>query len=256
MYAEERQRAIAALVGDHGRASVTDLAERFDVTPETVRRDLAALERTGSVRRVHGGVVAAALLAGVEPGVGEREETNAGAKRAIGAAARRFLPGTGGSVLFDAGTTTAAAARALGPADRLTAITNSLPIATTLASRDGVDLHLIGGRLRGLTHASVGASTVAAIAALRADVAFIGANGLTARHGLSTPDADEASVKSALMRAAQFVVVLADASKFGRESLYSFGALGGIDAIVTDAAPDTELASALEGFGVEVVIAR
>ncbi|GAA4386225.1 DeoR/GlpR family DNA-binding transcription regulator [Tsukamurella soli] len=256
MYAEERQRAIAALVGDNGRASVTDLAERFDVTPETVRRDLATLERTGTVRRVHGGAVAAALLTGVEAGVVEREGTNADAKRAIGAAARRFLPVRGGSILFDAGTTTAAAAREVQPGDRLTAITNSLPIATVLAARDGVDLYLVGGRVRGLTHAAVGPSTVAELATFRADVAFVGANGISARHGISTPDSDEASVKRALVRAAQFVVILADASKFGRESLNSFGSLDAIDAIVTDAQPDAELRAALDRYGVDVVVAR
>lgn len=256
MYAEERQRAIGDLVSARGRASVIDLAERFDVTPETVRRDLDALERLGGVRRVHGGVVAAGVLAGAESGVGEREITNSAAKRAIGEAATRYLPPAGGSVLYDAGTTTVAAAREIPAGLRLTAITNSLPVAATLAGRDGLELRLLGGRVRGLTQAAVGAGTVGEIGLLHADVAFLGSNGIGARRGLSTPDADEAAVKTALIRAADFVVLLADSAKFDRESLVSFAGLDAVDVLVTDAEPAGDLAAALADHGVDVVVAR
>ncbi len=112
MYPEERQQAIADLIGRQGRVSVTDLAERYDVTSETVRRDLALLERLGHVRRVHGGAVPAAALTVSEPGLAERENTRAGHKDRIAAAAARFLPGSGGSVILDAGTTTSRVAAA------------------------------------------------------------------------------------------------------------------------------------------------
>ncbi|MDP0399960.1 DeoR/GlpR family DNA-binding transcription regulator [Tsukamurella strandjordii] len=256
MYAEERQRAIGDLVAARGRASVAELAERYDVTPETVRRDLDVLERLGGVRRVHGGVVAAGVLAGAESGVGEREALGADAKRAIGEAAQRYLPPAGGSVLFDAGTTTIAAAREVPVGQRLTAITNSLPVASALAGRDGVALHMLGGRIRGLTQAAVGSGTVAEIGLLRADVAFLGTNGIGAHRGLSTPDADEAAVKTALIRAADFVVLLADSSKFDHESLVAFGGLGEIDVLIADAAPTGALATALADHGVDVVVAQ
>ncbi|TWS17883.1 DeoR/GlpR transcriptional regulator [Tsukamurella asaccharolytica] len=255
MYAEERQRAISELVGGRGRASVMELAERFDVTPETVRRDLDALERLGGVRRVHGGVVAAGVLAGAESALGEREGTNADAKRAIGSAARRFLPPAGGSVLFDAGTSTIAAAREVPANLHITAITNSVPVAAALSLRETVELRLLGGRVRGLTQAAVGAGTVAEIAGLRTDVAILGANGLSAERGLSTPDADEAAVKTAMVRAADFVVLVADSSKFAQESLVAFAALDDIDVLVTDAAPTGALAAALADHGVDVEVA-
>ncbi|GAB3134162.1 DeoR/GlpR family DNA-binding transcription regulator [Tsukamurella serpentis] len=256
MYAEERQRAISDLVGERGRASVAELAARFDVTAETVRRDLDVLARRGGVRRVHGGAVAASVLAGAEPGVPEREVTNAEAKRAIGLAARRFLPPAGGSVLFDAGTTTVAAAGEV-PADLpLTAITNSVPVAAALAPRDSVELRLLGGRVRGLTRAAVGAGTVAEISSLHVDVAFLGTNGVSVARGLSTPDADEAAVKTALAGAADFVVLLADSAKFERESLVAFAGLGVIDVMITDAPPPVDLAAALAEHGVDVEIAR
>ena len=97
MYAEERQQAIAALVISKGRASVAELAEAYDVTTETVRRDLAALDRAGVVRRVHGGAVPARALHLVEPEFGERESTRADYKDAIAAAATEFFPLTGGT---------------------------------------------------------------------------------------------------------------------------------------------------------------
>ena len=92
MYAEERQQAIASLVIAQGRASVAELAEAYDVTTETVRRDLAVLDRAGVVRRVHGGAVPVRALHLVEPGVGERETTRAEHKDAIAAAAAEFFP--------------------------------------------------------------------------------------------------------------------------------------------------------------------
>src|SRR5689334_12540554 len=107
MYAEERQQAIASLVIARGRASVADLAQTYDVTTETVRRDLAILDKAGLVRRVHGGAVPVRSLHLVEAGVGEREATRADHKDAIAAAALDFLPLSGATVLLDAGTTTA-----------------------------------------------------------------------------------------------------------------------------------------------------
>ena len=92
MYAEERQQAIASLVISRGRASVAELAQAYDVTTETVRRDLAALDKAGVVRRVHGGAVPVRALHLVEPGVGERETTRAGHKDAIAAAATEARP--------------------------------------------------------------------------------------------------------------------------------------------------------------------
>jgi DeoR family fructose operon transcriptional repressor len=198
MYAEERQQAIASRVIANGRASVSDLAQAYDVTTETVRRDLAVLENAGVLRRVHGGAVPVRALHLVEAGVGERETTRAEHKDAIGAAAAELLPQMGGTVLLDSGTTTARIATHL-PADReLVVVTNSVPIAARLAPAPSVSLQLLGGRVRGLTQAAVGEQTLRVLDALRVDIAFIGTNGISVRHGLSTPDTDEAAVKRAM----------------------------------------------------------
>ena len=255
LYPEERQHAIAALVTDRGRVSVTDVAERFGVTTETVRRDLALLERAGMLRRVHGGAVPVGALSLMEPGLGERHGTRAEQKRKIAAAALDLLPEADGSVVLDGGSTTAALADLLPAERRLLVATNSVPIAVRLSSVPGITLHVLGGRVRGVTQTAVGESTVRALENLRLDVAFLGANGITARHGFSTPDETEAATKQAMARAASRTVVLADSSKLGREHLVRFAAVDDVDVLVTDAEADPETVAALTSAGIEVVVA-
>jgi DeoR family fructose operon transcriptional repressor len=161
VYAEERQQAIADLVAQRGRLSVNALAEQYDVTTETVRRDLSTLERAGILRRVHGGAVPAGALAGLEPKVGDRDLAHADQKDRIARAAVALLPPTGGTVLLDAGTTTARLAMMLPRDLQLTVLTNAVPIAARLAGSPTVRLHLLPGRVRPTTHAAVGEDTVA-----------------------------------------------------------------------------------------------
>jgi DeoR family transcriptional regulator, fructose operon transcriptional repressor len=253
VYPEERQQAIASLVMSRGRASVTELAETYAVTTETVRRDLAVLDRAGVLRRVHGGAVPVRSLHIVESDVTERDATRTDHKDAIARAAAEFFPISGGSVLLDAGTTTARVA-ALLPTDRdLTVVTNSVPIAARMSGMSTVNLHLLGGRVRGLTQAAVGEQTLRVLDTLRVDIAFIGANGITVGHGLSTPDGEEAAVKRAMVRSANYVVVVADSSKVGREEFVSFAPIDRVDALVTDSELSADDRAELTDHGVEVV---
>lgn len=254
MYPEERQQAIAEAVLSRGRASVAELAQIYDVTTETVRRDLAVLDRAGVLRRVHGGAVPVRALHLVEPTVDERETTRAGHKHAIARAAAEFFPQSGAAVLFDAGTTTARLA-AMVPVDRdLQVVTNSVPIAAGLAGRSS--LQLLGGRVRGVTQATVGEPALRTLESLRLDIAFIGANGISVRHGLSTPDSDEAAVKRAMVGCANFVVVLADSAKIGIEEFVSFASLDQLDVLVTDSEISAADRAELTAAGLEVVVAR
>ena len=203
MYAEERQQAIAALVISKGRASVAELAQTYDVTTETVRRDLAALDKAGVVRRVHGGAVPARALHLVEPGVGERESTRADYKDAIAAAAIDFFPLSGASCCWTRARRRRASPHCC-PTDRdLLVVTNSVPIAARLAAMPTVSLQLLGGRVRGVTQAAVGEQALRVLDTLRVDIAFIGTNAISARHGLSTPDSEEAAVKRAMVAVRQ-----------------------------------------------------
>jgi DeoR family transcriptional regulator, fructose operon transcriptional repressor len=255
LYPEERQQAIAALVAERGRVAVTAVAEEFGVTTETVRRDLAVLERAGMLRRVHGGAVPSGALTLVEPGLGERHGRRSEAKKAIAAAALDLLPGAEGSIVLDGGTTTAALAELLPAERRLLAVTSSVPIAARLSAAPGVTLHVLGGRVRGVTQCAVGEATVRALSELRVDVAFLGANGIDPTHGFTTPDDAEASVKRAMVRAGQRVVVLADSSKLDREHLVRFAAPEDVDVLVTDAEADPGVVAELEKAGIDVVLA-
>lgn len=258
MYATERQQLIERSLVDDGRVSVVDLAQRFDVTTETIRRDLDLLERAGLLRRVHGGAVATGNASTAESSVAERMLQHTAAKEAI---ARRALaaigPGFRGSIYLDAGSTTAAVA-ALLPAHLAATdgvaevVTHSMTIAHGLAGVAGVSLSVIGGRVRGVTAAAVGAGTVRAIDALRPDVAFIGTNGVSADFGLSTPDPDEAAVKASIIRVARRAVVVADADKLGAELLVRFADLADVDVVVTDGTPAAPLADTLAEGDVEV----
>lgn len=256
MYAEERQQAIAAEIRALGRVSVTELSAQFEVTGETIRRDLAVLERGGMLQRVHGGAVRPdAVAVTSELGLAERQVARTKQKTAIGVRAMELLPPAGGAVIFDAGTTTYQAALALPSGNRLTLVTNSIPVASVLVGHRRSTVNLLGGPVRGLTQACVGADTVRALGRMRASVAFMGVNGISLAHGLSTPDPDEAATKRAMVGAATRVVVLADSSKIGREVFAGFADLSKVDVLVTDEEVDPAFVSALTARDIEVVIA-
>ena len=256
MYAEERHRTIVTLALRYDRVSVADLATRFDVTTETIRRDLDVLDKRGILRRVHGGAVVAENVALIETALTEREPAFVAQKTRIAEAALAYLPQAGSSVILDAGTTIGRLAAAIPPGALSTVVTNSVPVAAQLASANGgAQVHLLGGRVRGLTQATVGGETVAALGRLRCDVAFIGTNGVSMGHGFSTPDPDEAAVKEAIVAAARRSIVLADSSKIGVELLVTFAPLAAIDVLITDADISARDRADLTNAGIEVVVA-
>lgn len=253
MYAEERQQAIAQAVMRQGRVSVADLATIFAVTTETVRRDLSTLEHTGLIRRVHGGAVPSSSV--LETRLAERDEALIEEKDRIAKAAADLLPPVESSLLLDAGSTVGRFAAYLPRDRRLLAFTHALPVATTLSASSNVEVHLLPGRVRQATGAAVGSETVEAISRLHVEFAVLGTNGLSLDHGLSTPDADEAAAKRAMVRASDRVLLLADADKLGQRHTVRFAELGDIDTVVTDGrVRDTDV-TALERAGLTVVVA-
>lgn len=251
LYPQERHTRILELVATYGRVEVTTLADELEVTTETIRRDLTKLVRQGMVRRVHGGAIHVERL-GYEPTMSVRGERFAGEKERIGRAAVDLLP-DGGSILLDSGTTTMTLARLL-PQDRsLTVVTNSIPAAALLAAMPKVDFYLLGGRVRTRTAAAVGSWASTALAGLVVDVAFMGTNGLTAEHGLTTPNPDEAGTKAAMMAASRRVVLLTDHSKVGAVQFCKFGDLTEVDTILTDTGLDDETVERLSGHGPDVI---
>ncbi|WP_088316835.1 DeoR/GlpR family DNA-binding transcription regulator [Kineosporia sp. R_H_3] len=253
MYAEERQQWIVENARSAGRVDVAAIAEALDVTTETIRRDLKVLERHGLLRRVHGGAIPVERL-GFEPGLAARDAVLTSEKERIAKLALAELPDEG-SVLLDAGTTTARLAEAL-PLDReLVVVTNGLPIAMSLSARPNLTVLLVGGRVRGRTLAAVDSWALKALEDTYVDVAFVGTNGLSIERGLTTPDHNEAAVKRAMIGSARRTVLLADHSKVGVDHLARFAALDDIDVVISDTGLDAGYAERLRAAGPRVVLA-
>jgi DeoR family fructose operon transcriptional repressor len=269
LLAPERHGRILEKLRSSGAITVQGIASELSVTRETVRRDLDQLEMIGSLQRVHGGAVPVQSSTRAETSWRLRHTENAEAKHAIARAAADLLPATkSASIIMDAGTTTEALADILaetgsaptglngsapGAPQSLALITNAMPIAQKLADTSSVDVEILGGTVRKLTGAVVGDSAIETLRHRHADIAFIGANGLDAVFGASTPDPDEAALKSALIAAAEHVVLLIDGSKFDRRSLVKFAELHQFDTVITDAEPPAQVAVALAKAGVTLM---
>jgi DeoR family fructose operon transcriptional repressor len=239
LYASQRQQVLVRTVRSAGRVDATAAAAQLQVSTETIRKDLIVLERLGLLRRVHGGAIAVDEMS-FEPAVTARTDFM-DEKRRIARAALDELP-QGGAVLLDNGSTIGCLAE-IFPSDRdLTVFTSSLPMALMLVSRPRITVQTLGGRVRAVTLAEVGNWAVRALSELRVDVAFLGTNGLSAQHGLTTPDESEAMVKRLMHGAARRRVLLADHSKIGHVSLLKYADLSDVDLLITDdGLPDSEL---------------
>jgi DeoR family fructose operon transcriptional repressor len=231
LYSAQRRQAILRTLAAHGRVDVASMADELSVTGETVRKDLIALERQGQLRRVHGGAIPMQDLS-FEPEVTTRVEY-AEEKRRIAKAALGHLPRTG-TILIDAGSTTARLAELI-PSDRqLTVFTNTLPIALALVGRPNITVHTLGGRVRSLTLAEVDSWATRTLSEINVDVAFLGANGVSVERGLTTPDPAEAAVKHLMLGCARSRILLADHSKIGQVSTHKYGDLTDVDLLITD----------------------
>lgn len=251
MYAEERRTAILGLARSTGRVDVGELAETLDVTPETVRRDLTALQRQGVLQRVHGGAILADD-SGFEPALSVRESVHTQEKARIAEAALAWLPEEG-AIALDGGSTTHRFAEIL-PFDRsLTVVTNNLAIALPLAERTDLTVHIVGGRLRGRTLTTVDEVALEYLRTVHLDVVFLGTNGFSIERGMTTPDSSEAAVKRAFIAAARRRVLLTDHTKFGLNHFAHVGDLAEVDVVVTDSGLPDAAVAAIEALGPEVM---
>lgn len=251
MYAPERYRSIVERVMGMGRASVVDLADDLDVTPETIRRDLSELERQGLLRRVHGGAVPAGSV-GFEPSVDSRSHVLVSQKDRIARAAIAELP-QAGAVIIDSGTTTGRLISIIPDDRELTVVTDSVSHALALANKVNINVMLLGGRVRGSTLSTVDQWALASLESVYADVALIGTNGISIERGLTTPDQAEAMVKRAMLNSAKRKVIMADHSKFNEDHFAQFGDLTDIDVVITDTDANKKAVTSIRELGVSVV---
>lgn len=251
MYAAERQQAIRREAQRSGRVQVAALADRFGVSPETIRRDLGVLHDQGILRRVHGGAILTERLVSFERGLPARSGVMAEQKRRIGRAALELVP-EGGTLYVEGGSTPGMFAEMLPEDLDLTVVTTGLPIALELAGREGFTVHLVGGRIRRRSLAAVDDWAVDTLRGVRVDIAFLGTNGVSAEDGLSTPSSAEAAVKRAGLGLAEQTVLLADSTKINTRCLCRYGAVSDIDLLITDDGVPAQEIKRLRETGVEV----
>jgi len=251
MLTEERRARIRAVTDERAFISVHDLGLLLGVSEMTVRRDLDALVREGSLRRTHGGAVS--LRAVPNAPYHDRARTAVEEKRAIGEAAAALVR-DGETILLTAGTTTAAMARALMGRRDLTVVTNAYLIVPVLAGERGIRLIVTGGEAREQTGSLIGPVAEQAIGQLRVDRAFLGTTAIDAEAGITNGDLDEAAVQRAVIRSARAVYVLADHTKFGKVSFAHVGPLTIAAAIITDAGVDEVSRAACTAQGARLMV--
>lgn len=246
------------MVRANGAVSLRELARVVQTSEVTVRRDVRALEAEGLLDRRHGGAV---LPGGFsrEPGYPQKTHLAAAEKSAIADLAAGLVE-EGDAVVIGAGTTTQELARRLARVPGLTVVTNSLLVAQALAHANRVEVVMTGGTLRGTNYALVGSGAEQSLHGLRVSKAFISGSGLTAERGLSTTNMLSASVDRALVQSAAEVIVLADHTKLGADTMFQTVPTDAITRLVTDEHtaghdPTARELDALADCGVQIAIA-
>jgi DeoR/GlpR family transcriptional regulator of sugar metabolism len=249
----ERQERIVTRLNTTVAVRISDLAEEFDVTTETIRRDLDALAERGLLARTYGGAAMRALSD--EPGIAARAQTHVAERERIGQAAASLVK-SGDVLMIDAGSTTAHLAKVLAHLPiEFRAITNSIGVARVLGQSDMASVILCPGDLRLTEEGVFGPETLDFLDRYHADLAFIGAGGFTTQE-ISDADAAAVAVKRRIIARAERTYLLADHTKGGKTQFAAICPLSAIDGLVTDAAPDEALRRALAEAQVELRVAE
>lgn len=247
-----RQRQLLEQIRLHGFGSVEQLAQQFDVTMQTIRRDLKRLTEGKLLRRYHGG---AGLPSSVENiAYNQRQVLNSDGKRRIAALVAAQVS-DGQSLIINIGTTNEEIARALVRHERLSVITNNLNVAAILADNPGHEVIIAGGIVRARDRAIIGEATSDFIRQFRADIGIIGISSIEANGTLRDFDYREVKVAQTIIEQSREVWLVADHTKFGREALVRLGHVEQVDALFTDGAPPPELMKVLAERQVQVFVA-
>lgn len=247
-----RHPQILEIARAEGRVTVEDLAERFGVTVQTIRRDLAELDESGKLERVHGGAI---LRSGtVNIGYAERRALHAEAKRSIARTCAASIPEEA-SVFLNIGTSTEAVARELLRHRALMVVTNNMNVANILAENPGCQVVVTGGTLRRSDGGLTGNLTEAVIRQFRFDIAVIGCSALDADGDLLDYDIEEVGVSRAILGQARQGWLVADHSKFLRNAPVRIGSLEHITRFFTDRPPPAALMSRCAQWQTEVIVA-
>jgi len=249
MLTDQRHQLIRDRLAAEGSVLAGELASRFGVSEDTVRRDLRELAKAGHCRRVYGGAVAAAPFAAAPIGLRGGHAVEEKARLASTAMA---LLSSGQTLFIDGGSTNTAIAKAI-PCDlELTIATNSLGVASALSNHPLVELTVLGGRFVRDLGTCVGADTLAAIAQLGADLFFLGSCGLDASRGVTAFDSAEAEVKRAMARNSAGIVIAVTNDKLATAAPYRVAGAEAIRHLVVEKTAPAAILADFERQGAEI----
>jgi DeoR family glycerol-3-phosphate regulon repressor len=250
--AEGRHAQIIALVRQRGFVTNEDLAQRFQVTVQTIRRDLAQLSEAGHVARFHGGAGLPSSVENID--YSKRKVLNLNEKRRIARLVAQHIP-SHSSLFINIGTTTEAVARELLNHEDLRFITNNLNVALLLAGNPHFSVVIAGGTVRNRDGGVVGQSANDMIAQFRVDYAVIGISGIDEDGTLLDYDYDEVRAAQAIVRNARQVFLVADHTKFSRRPMVRAGSITEVSALFTDQPVSEPIRALLDAHGVKVHVA-
>lgn len=247
--APRRHDEILKRLAADGSVGITDLAAFFDVSRETIRRDLKHLSEAGRLDLIHGG---ATRFQPHEPAIDLRAGSNAAGKAAIGKLAADLVEN--GMVLFlDSGTTTLAIAQALAARKNLTICTASLKIALLMCHRPGIRVHILGGEVDATEEAATGVDVIEAALRFRVDIAFLGAGALSPDGEVTDFTRNGAELRSRMILLAKAAYFVVDSSKFGKLTPLRVANSERVAGIISDRAPAAEIGEALMRRGTKLL---
>jgi len=251
MFTVERHKKIKEILNSKKSISVSELSGQLDVSESTIRRDLHTLEQNRLIHRTHGGAINIDSVR-FEPSLLEKEIQFRDEKLRVAKQAVQMIR-EGDTIALDGGTTTLEIARTLPNMANLTVVTNSVKIITELANLPDVSVVVTGGNLRRMNMTLVGPISNQTLENLHIDKLFTGTIGLTYEEGLTTTDVIEAETKSAMIKKAKEVIVVADYSKIGKLAFANVASINSIDKLITNTGISKSLVKRLQKKGIEVI---
>lgn len=249
MLAHQRKQLILEQLQLEGQVMSKNLSDRFEVSEDTIRRDLRELAAEGHLQRVHGGALPASSAVAT---FSERKSLKTEVKMKVARKGVELIS-AGQVVIVDGGTTTSELIACLPDDLRITVVTHSPNIALGLVDKPAIDVILIGGRLYKHSIVSVGAATIEGISNIHADIFFMGVTGIHPEAGLTTGDYEEACIKRAFSGRAAETVVLVSPEKVNAASSFVIGEVGLINTIVVDSDTDDNWLKSIEEKGITIM---
>ena len=253
MFMEERQEQIVVLLNRHGKVLVKELSEQFNVTEDCIRKDLAALEKKGLLKRTYGGAVSPRSNVHIF-GVKGRKSENVAAKRSIAAKAVELIR-ENDMIFLDISTTSLEIAKLILSENKtVTVVTNMAEAIQLFSRRCNVQLISVGGVLDNARDGFIGSMSIEIISKFKYDISFLGVVGVNAySNEAATYDVNDGMTKSAILRASRRSYLLCENRKFQMDGNYNYAPLDAFSGIITESPPPHEILDTLKELDVEVL---